>query len=99
VVEWVERAAEMWKALGEARWDVVFVDVSLPDASGRAHLQALAGQREAPDRDFALVALTRDAGEEQVALASGIERTLRKPFAPGVLDRMARELPAPRRPA
>lgn len=98
VVEWVERAAEMWKALGEAEWDVVFVDVSLPDASGRAHLQALAAERPGPGRGHMLVALTRDAAEEQLALASGIECTLRKPFAPGVLDRIVRELPAgPRR--
>jgi len=96
VVEWVERAAEMWKALSEAHWDVVFVDVSLPDASGRAHLQALAGERPGPGPAPTLVALTRDAEEEQLALASGIERALRKPFAPGVLDRMARALSAPR---
>jgi CheY-like chemotaxis protein len=96
VVEWVERAGEIWDTLAGSRWDVVFVDVSLPDSCGRPHLEALAGERGGPPPPYTLVALTRDAAEERLALASGIERTLRKPFAPGVLDRIVRALPAPR---
>ncbi len=93
MVEWVEHAGEMWEALSAAPWRVVFVDVSLPDASGRAHLRALVAHQVAASRRFEVVALTRDAGEERLALECGITRTLRKPFAPSELDDLVQELP------
>lgn len=93
MVEWVEHAGEMWEALGGSPWSVVFVDVSLPDASGRAHLRALVAHQVAAAQRFEVVALTRDAGEERLALECGITRTLRKPFAPSELDELVQELP------
>lgn len=95
IVEWVEHASEMWEALDGSPWGVVFVDVSLPDASGRDHLRALVANRDAAKRRFEVVALTRDAREDRMALESGIERKLRKPFTPGALEELVRELPPP----
>ncbi len=95
MVEWVEQAGEMWEALHGSAWGVVFVDVSLPDASGRAHLRSLVANQMAATRRFEVVALTRDASEERLAHESGITRTLRKPFTHAALEQLMRELPAP----
>jgi len=91
-VEWVETAAEMGSMLPEGEWSIVFVDVSLPDARGRAHLETVIAQQRAARRPFELVALTRDEADERLVRHVGIARMLRKPFAPGVVERMAREL-------
>ena len=90
-VEWVERAADMWEALRESDWNAVFVDVSLPDASGRAHLQALTGVQRA----FEMIALTREPAEDRMARASGIRWVLRKPFEPEDLEQFVRRLRTP----
>jgi len=91
-VEWVETAAEMWSVLPENEWSIVFVDVSLPDARGRAHLQTLADRQRTARRRFEVVALTRDANDELLVHDAGITRMLRKPFAPGAVERAVREL-------
>jgi CheY-like chemotaxis protein len=91
-VEWVETAAEMWSVLPENEWAIVFVDVSLPDARGRAHLQTLADRQRTARRRFEVVALTRDASDERLVHDAGITRMLRKPFAPGAVERAVREL-------
>jgi CheY-like chemotaxis protein len=91
-VEWVETAAEMWSVLPIGGWSVVFVDVSLPDARGRAHLKTLAAQQRVARPRFELVALTRDESDERVVAEAGIGRMIRKPFAPGGVERALREL-------
>ena len=91
-VEWVETAAEMWSALPESAWSVVFVDVSLPDARGRAHLKTLAAQQRVARNRFELVALTRDEADERLVVEAGIVRMLRKPFASGAVERVVRSL-------
>ena len=91
-VEWVETAAEMWSVLPENEWAIVFVDVSLPDARGRAHLKTLADRQRTARRRFEVVALTRDASDERLVHDAGITRMLRKPFAPGAVERAVREL-------
>ena len=87
-VEWVERAAEMWEALRDSDWNALFVDVSLPDATGRAHLQALTGV----PRSFEIIALTREAAEDRMARASGVRQVLRKPFDPDHLEQFVRRI-------
>jgi CheY-like chemotaxis protein len=94
-VEWVEHASEMWDALQSSAWGVVFVDVSLPDASGRDHLKALVANRNAMRQRFEIVALTRDVREDRMAQESGIERKLRKPFTQATLEELVRRLPLP----
>jgi DNA-binding response OmpR family regulator len=91
-VEWVETAAEMFSALPEGGWSIVFVDVSLPDARGRAHLKALAAQQREARPPFELVALTRDEADERIVAEAGIARVLRKPFKAGAVEAVLREL-------
>jgi len=91
-VEWVETAGEMWSALPDSAWSIVFVDVSLPDARGRAHLKTLVAQQRAARHRFELVALTRDESDEGLVRDAGIVRMLRKPFAPGAVARIVREI-------
>jgi CheY-like chemotaxis protein len=86
----------MWSTLPEGGWSIVFVDVSLPDARGRAHLQKLAEQQRGATHRFELVALTRDEADERLVREAGIARALRKPFTSEAMERMARELPGGR---
>jgi CheY-like chemotaxis protein len=95
VVEGAETASQMWDLLLEAEWTVVFVDVSLPDASGRAHLRSLVARQLVTARRFELVALTRDGAERRLADDAGITRTLQKPFAAGAIELLLRDLPGP----
>ena len=88
----METAAEMWSALPDSAWSIVFVDVSLPDASGRTHLKTLAAQQKVARHRFELVALTRDASDERLVIDAGIARMLWKPFAAGAVERVVREL-------
>jgi CheY-like chemotaxis protein len=94
VVEGAEDAAQMWDLLLESEWTAVFVDVSLPDASGRAHLRSLVARQLVTPRRFELVALTRDGAERRLADDAGIKRTLLKPFAAGAVELLLRDLPA-----
>ena len=91
-VEWVETAAEMFEALPDSAWSIVFVDVSLPDARGRAHLKTLAAQQKVARHRFEVVALTRDEADERMVAETGIDRCLRKPFAQGAVEAVLREL-------
>lgn len=93
LVEGAETAAEMWAALEDGEWSAVFVDVSLPDASGRAHLRQLVARQLVTAERFELVALTRDGSEIDLVRGTGITRLLRKPFAPGAVESLVRDLP------
>ncbi|MCE9627397.1 MAG: response regulator [Candidatus Eisenbacteria bacterium] len=86
LVEMVERATDMWKALEEGGYGAVFVDVALPDARGREHLRELVARQLVTAERFELVALPRDTAEEQVVRECGIPRALRKPFAKGAIE-------------
>jgi CheY-like chemotaxis protein len=94
VVEAVESAAELWRALEHESWDAVFIDVSLPDARGREHLAQLVSRGLLMPEPFAVIALARDAGEERLVQEAGIAQSLRKPFAPGALEGLVRGMGA-----
>ena len=94
LVETAESAHEMWAALDEGDWGVVFVDVSLPDAHGRAHLRQLVARQLVARARFELIALTRDGADAELVAGTGITRMLKKPFAPGVVEGLVRDLPA-----
>ncbi len=70
----VDRFAALREALERESWDLVCVDVELPDARGHEAL-SFALAHGAPT-----VALVRDAQDEDLARRAGITRTLRKPF-------------------
>ncbi len=70
----------------------MFIDVSLPDARGREHLAPLVARSLVAPAPFAVIALARDAGEERLVHEAGIARALRKPFAPGVVEGLVRDL-------
>ncbi len=93
VVEGAEHATEMWAALESEDWSAVFVDVSLPDASGRAHLRQLVARQLVARVRFELVALTRDGSEDHLVAGTGITRVLRKPFVSGAVEELVRDLP------
>lgn len=85
-VEMVERAAQMWHALEDGGFDAVFVDVALPDASGREHLRELVARQLVTAERFEVIALPRDGAEAQIVRDCGIARALRKPFAKGAVE-------------
>jgi len=83
-VEAVASASELRHACGLARWDVMFVDVALPDSPRGDHLRSLSSS--------AAVALVRDAHDEKLAAAAGIRLALRKPFERSDLMRVVEAL-------
>lgn len=86
----VDRAADLRALLDTRRWEMVCVDVELPDARGRAFLEdtrALLAAREVP-----MVALVRDDEDTRLAEASGIRRWLRKPFDRDELEHLLARL-------
>ena len=92
-----------WRSAGLAPWkaekegeqpDAVFVDVSLPDARGREHLETLMARARSAGRAFEVIALVRDTLEEtwvhDVGIASLlIFAALYKLGAPAVRKSMA----------
>lgn len=88
-----ENAAELWAELESQEFGVVFVDVCLPDARGRAHLESVLDLRARSREPFAVVVLTRDADDEEVARLAGAPLTLRKPFESTALDVLLHKLP------
>jgi CheY-like chemotaxis protein len=88
-VEAVASARALEHALSQESWDVLFVDVELPDSPHAAHLRvADAGGRAGPTR----VALVRDQEDERLADRAGIRITLRKPFERQEVLRVMREI-------
>jgi CheY-like chemotaxis protein len=83
-VEAVTSARELERALKRGGWDMVLVDVSLPDSPRGRHLGALSPE--------GLVALARDREDERIAAEAGIRQTLRKPFDRADLLRVVRAL-------
>lgn len=83
-VESASSASELRHAMGPGRWDVLFVDVALPDSPRGDHLRELAAMNA--------VALVRDAHDEKVATLAGIRLALRKPFERGDLLRVVEAL-------
>jgi len=73
----IHTAAELFETFAPGDWDIVFVDVALPDAFGAALFTALL--ERGADRGR-LVALVRDADDAREAERAGVTRTLRKPF-------------------
>ncbi len=88
-----ENSAELWAELGSKAFGVVFVDICLPDARGRAHLERVLDLRARSREPFALVVLTRDHDDELVAEGAGARLMLRKPFESTALDQLLMKLP------
>jgi two-component system chemotaxis response regulator CheY len=93
-VETAPDSAGLWAALHEGDWTLVCADYSLPDASGRAHLERLVAHLSRRALPCRLIVLTRDEEEEHVAAQAGAALAMRKPFDPGQLDQMLEAPPA-----
>jgi CheY-like chemotaxis protein len=96
-VETVKDAIGLEALLPRGPWDVLLVDVALPDSLRGRHLDRLAAERIAATA--ATIALVRDRDDETVAAAAGIRFALRKPFERGDLIRALAELGLAERPA
>lgn len=83
-VESASSASQLRHAIGLGTWDVLFVDVALPDSPRGEHLISLAGSNA--------VALVRDPHDERLATAAGVRLSLRKPFERGELLRVIEAL-------
>jgi CheY-like chemotaxis protein len=93
-VETAPDSAGLWSALHDGDWTLVCADYSLPDASGRAHLERLVSHLSRRALPCRLVVLTRDEEEERVAAEAGAALAMRKPFDPGQLDQLLETPPA-----
>lgn len=86
----VDRAADLRAMLDQRRWEVVCVDVDLPDASGRSFLEDTRARLAA--LEIPMVALVRDDEDTELAEASGVRRWLRKPFDRDELEHLLARL-------
>jgi CheY-like chemotaxis protein len=78
----VGNARDLRLTLTRERWDLVLVDVDLPDAPGGSGLVGLSPRR-AGGAGAAIVALVRDREDSALARAAGVSHVLRKPFEHG----------------
>jgi CheY-like chemotaxis protein len=90
----VERAEALMEVIAEGPWQLVCVDVELPDARGEALLGAVLARRPA---GAVLVALVRDDQDVAVAVKAGIRRSLTKPVDPDALERLFAQAGLPAR--
>ncbi len=85
-VDAVDSAVTLVSALRRGPWELVCLDVELPDASGVA---LVAGVRERLEREGSaatLIALVRDPADRAVAHEAAVRDVLHKPFAEDELD-------------
>jgi putative two-component system response regulator len=84
-------AAEAEERIGNARPDVIVLDVGMPGMDGLAFCRAL--KSDPPTADIPIVLLTGLDDVEEVAGAAGADALLLKPFRPlellGVVERLA----------
>ncbi|NOT34820.1 MAG: response regulator [Candidatus Eisenbacteria bacterium] len=74
----VSSRRELRRVIDDRRWAAVFVDIELPDASGREVFEGVgAGGRVG---DAPVIALVRDSDDLVEARSAGVVHALRKPF-------------------
>lgn len=81
----VGSARDLRMTVTRETWDLVLVDVDLPDAPGASGLVSLAPRR-ADGVPAPMVALVRDREDSALARAAGVSQVLRKPFERTDLD-------------
>ncbi|MFI5372175.1 MAG: response regulator [Candidatus Eisenbacteria bacterium] len=81
----VGSARDLRTTVARESWDLVLVDVDLPDAPGGSGLVGL-GPRRADGAGSPTVALVRDREDSALARAAGVAHVLRKPFESADLD-------------
>ena len=86
----VAGATDLRAMLDTRRWEMVCVDVDLPDASGRAFLEEI--RARLASLEIPMVALVRDDEDTALAEASGVRRWLRKPFDRDELEHLLARL-------
>jgi two-component system sensor histidine kinase/response regulator len=82
-------------ALGEAEFDVVLMDVQMPEMDGYAATAAIRQREEGTGRHLPIVALTANAlqGDRERCLRAGMDGYVSKPFhVHSLLREMARAL-------
>lgn len=74
--------AEAERLLRGRRYDVVLLDIQLPDITGTELAKALRADRESPNRDTPVVAVTAhaDASDQEEFLRAGIDGIVTKPY-------------------
>lgn len=85
----VSTASELFDALAQDTWNLVCVDVELPDGRGADLLRLLLERSPARAR---VVALVRDAEDVATARSAGVTRTLHKPFERELVVQMLESL-------
>ena len=73
-------------------YDVVTLDLNMPDMNGLEFLQFVRGHNAFKDIPIVVITTRVDAGMQDVALAAGANRYITKPFSPEEVLQMVREL-------
>jgi two-component system chemotaxis response regulator CheY len=83
---------EAIERLSLARFDLVFLDLNMPDIGGYEVVEFVRGQEGLKDLPIVVVTTRGDEQSRVRALSAGASRFMTKPFDPEGLQREAREL-------
>jgi CheY-like chemotaxis protein len=74
--------AEAEARLRERRFDVILLDIQLPDIDGTELAKALRADRESPNRETPVIAVTAhaDLSDQDEFLRAGIDGIVTKPY-------------------
>jgi PAS domain S-box-containing protein len=93
-VQVAKNGLEALAALDEGAFDLVLMDVQMPEMDGLATTAALRAREGVTGRRLPVIAVTAHAmkGDRERCLAAGMDGYVSKPLRPGELDRVIREL-------
>ena len=81
------------EAAAEERFDLILMDVQMPELDGLGAARRIRDQADGPNRDTPIAAVTAHAmkGDRELILAAGMDHYLAKPIMPDSLDRVINE--------
>ena len=79
-------------AAAEEKFDLILMDVQMPELDGLEAARQIRGQADGPNRNTPIAAVTAHAmkGDRELILAAGMDHYLPKPIAPDSLDQVIR---------
>ena len=92
----VENGLQAVEAVEKEEFDLVLMDVQMPEMNGTEATKVIRWSERDSDRHLPIVAITAEAmrGDREKCLAAGMDDYISKPFAPEDLQRIIAHVPA-----
>ena len=93
-VELAENGREVLTALERSHFDMIFMDVQMPEMDGLEATRSIRKQEEQTDRHIPIIGLTAHAmkGDEEQCLDAGMDRYVPKPVKSDILEAVISEV-------